>query len=82
MRYCIDCMVGMMCFCSGSAARLNEERLVTQPSDQVRHHSLTQVSLILHVHFQTLLFAHLCPAEIRTFKTGTIQTLKHTTYSY
>lgn len=71
-----------MCFCSGSAARLNEESLVTQPSYQVRHHFLSQVSLILDVHFQTVLFAHLCPAEIGTFKTGIIKPLKHTTYSY
>ncbi len=79
INYALLYRLVMMCFCSGSAARLNEENLVTQPSYQVRHHSLTQVSLILDVHYNT---THLCPAEIRTFKTGTIKPLKHTTYSY
>jgi len=37
---CIECM---MCFCSGSAARLKEESQLTQPPDQVRHHALSRV---------------------------------------
>lgn len=86
MCWCIDRMVGMMCFCSGSAARLNEESVVTQPSDQVRHHSLTQVFSRCRCAFSgcfiVVSFAHLCPAEIGTFKTETIKILKHTTYSH
>lgn len=82
MRCCIDCM---MCFYSGSAARLNKESPVTQPPDQVRHHALSRAlshSATFSDCFLVVLFSHLCPAEIGTFKTRTIKTLKYATQSH